>query len=382
MLGNIFSVRKAAVYSQDTVDILRLIRSENVGPRTFCQLINLFGSAGKALENIEDFSLKGGKKKPIKIYSKESAEAEIEKLEKFGAYLITYKDYNYPQLLTHIFDFPPVLTYKGDITLLNSEKIISIVGARNCSINGKFFTTNLVEQLVSNGYITVSGLARGIDTAVHKASLKNTVAVIAGGIDHIYPQENDKLYKKLTEESLVLSELPIGSSPLAKHFPQRNRIIAGMSLATIVIEAGLKSGSLLTANFAIENNRDVFSVPGFPLDPRYSGSNRLIKQGAYLLETVEDILMNIMIYSKIKNSLKENKHINDHFMLTKLDKNLSIKDTDREVIINLLSSTAVTYDMIKCETKLPLSVIYTICLELELAGRIIRVPGNKISLIY
>lgn len=277
MLENLFVNNKAPAYSDETIDILRLIRSENVGPKTFFNLVKFFGSASCALENVQDFSVKGGRSKPIKLYSKDSALKELRELEKNNSYLITYKDQNYSELLLQIPDFPPVLSYKGNISLLNHEKIIAIVGARNSSVNGKAFAAKLSKDLVKAGYITVSGLARGIDSSVHSSSLDHTIAVIAGGTDHIYPPENKTLYEEIAKNGLILAELPIGSKPLSQHFPQRNRIISGLALATIVIEAGIKSGSLITANFALEQNRDVFAVPGFPLDPICIGSNQLIK---------------------------------------------------------------------------------------------------------
>ncbi len=179
------------------------------------------------------------------------------------------------------------------------------------------------------GYVTVSGLARGIDTAVHEADVSKTIAVLAGGIDHIYPPENKKLYEKIENEGLLIAELPIGSKPLSQHFPQRNRIISGLSLATIVIEAGLKSGSLITANFALEQNRDVFSVPGFPMDPRCMGSNKLIKDGAYLLESSKDITAHITSANKLKKCFEDSQNCSNSFRNSSQGLSVDIKDTDR-----------------------------------------------------
>lgn len=383
MLANLFTHRqKDSAYSEETIDILRLIRSENVGPKTFTQLIKLFGSAKKALGHVEDFSVKGGRAKPIKVFSKELVEKELDQLSKNNAYLLTYKDFNYSQLLLQIHDFPPVISYKGRVELLNSEKTVAIVGSRNSSMNGRAFASKLSAELVASGYTTISGLARGIDTAVHQASGTQNIAVIAGGIDHIYPSENAKLFEKLEKEALIIAELPVGSKPLSQHFPQRNRIISGLSLATIVIEAGLKSGSLITANYALEQNREVFSTPGFPLDPRCMGSNKLIKDGAYLLESSADIINNITSYKKLKQSLEECSGFNDNFKLPVNSDNLDITKHDRELVITLLSASPITYEALANETMLAMPVIYTICLELELAGKISRHVGNRISLIY
>lgn len=381
MLKTLLAREKPPAYSQETIDILRLIRSQNVGPKTFSNLIKLFGSAGVALENIEEFSVKGGRAKPIKPYSASDAEKEIEALEKNKSFLLTYKDIKYSDLLMQIHDFPPVITYKGNIELLSNETI-AIVGARNSSINSRTFAKKISKELISEGYVTVSGLARGIDTAVHEADTSKTIAVVAGGVDYIYPPENKKLYEKIADQGLIIAELPVGSKPLSQHFPQRNRIISGLSIATIVIEAGLKSGSLITANFALEQNRDVFAVPGFPMDPRCMGSNKLIKDGAYLLESSKDITANVTSIKKLKKSFEDSQNCSNNFRASSHGGSVNIKDTDRDVIISLLSSSPVTYESIADETNFSLPVIYTICLELELAGRIIRHPGNKISLIY
>ena len=382
MLSNLFVRDKTPDYSEETIDILRLIRSENVGSKTFFHLIKLFGSASKALEKIGEFSVKGGRPKPITVFSLSAAKKEIDDLKKNGASLITYKDFNYSQLLLQIHDFPPILSYKGNITLLNSPKTIAIVGARNSSINSRSFASKFAKELVEQGCVTVSGLARGVDTAVYEASGDSTIAVIAGGIDHIYPQENKELFERISNRALLLAELPIGSKPLSQHFPQRNRIISGLALAAVIVEASLKSGSLITANYALEQNREIFAVPGFPLDPRCMGTNRLIKDGAYLLESSADIISNMATYQKLKKSLEETQNSSNNFKLPIGDDNLAIRESDRQVVVKLLSSSPVTFELLSQETKLSLPVIYTICLELELAGRVARHVGNKISLIY
>jgi len=383
MLENLFVNNKAPAYSNETIDILRLIRSENVGPKTFFNLIKFFGSATRALENVEDFSVKGGRSKPIKVYSKDSALKELKELEKNNSYLITYKDLDYSELLLQIPDFPPVLSYKGNISLLNYEKIIAIVGARNSSVNGKAFAAKLSKDLVKAGYVTVSGLARGIDSAVHSSSLGHTIAVIAGGIDHIYPPENKALDEEIAKNGLLLAELPIGSKPLSQHFPQRNRIISGLALATIVIEAGMKSGSLITANFALEQNRDVFAVPGFPLDPRCMGSNQLIKNGAYLLESVDDIVINVISKDKFQKKLEEKtSYFNNMSLYMGNNSNIQVTDRNRAAVVELLSASEVTFEAVAQQLQLELPILYTIFLELELAGKITRSTGNKISLIY
>jgi len=225
-------------------------------------------------------------------------------------------------------------------------------------------------------------LARGVDTAAHQANISKTIAVIAGGIDHIYPPENSKLYEQIAADGLIIAELPIGSKPIGQHFPQRNRLISGLSLGTVVIEASLKSGSLITARSALDQNREIFAVPGFPLDPRCQGTNKLIKEGAHLVESLQDIILNLPNYEKIKKVLEDSAYGSDNFKILGSSHVNQINDNMRKSVIELLSSTPVDFDCLVQETRLPLQIIYTIILELELAGRIVRYPGNKISLIY
>lgn len=379
MLNKLFtSTSNSVSYSSDVIDTLRLIRSENVGPKTFFALIKFFGSASKALENIAEFSVRGGRAKPINIFSKELAEKEIESLNKSGAKIISYNDPSFSKLLKHIPDCPPMLTYKGNRDLFNSRSV-AIVGARNASINGKAFASQISSELSRNNISVVSGLARGIDTAAHVKALPNTIAVIAGGIDHIYPPENSKLFMEIADKGLVIAELAIGSVPLGKHFPQRNRIISGLSTAVVVVEAGIQSGSLITAKFALEHNREVFAVPGFPLDPRSQGGNRLIKEGAHIVESTEDLLQNLPNFDDNSYGLLDKAKDQIDFREIKIDYAL-LNSSNRTLIKESLSSTPVEFEDIIQETDLPIQVIYTILLELELAGLIIRHPGNKFSL--
>ncbi len=381
MLKELFSAPKIS-YDIEIINILRLIRSENIGPKTFFSLIKLFGDAATAIDNAPDFSLRGGKSKPIKIFSKSDAEKELELLEKDNAKIITYKSPEYSKLLLEIYDPPPILSYKGNIELLNHNKCVAIVGARNASANGRSFAHKIANDLVKEGYITISGLARGIDSSVHQAAISQTIGVIAGGIDHIYPPENKKLFENLAEEGLILAELPIGSTPLGKHFPQRNRIISGLALGVVIVEASLKSGSLITAKFALEQNREIFAVPGFPLDPRCQGTNKLIREGAYLVESVDDIVANLPQYEEFMK--KDDGLFKDFVELgtvnTRYVKEPSQKE--RTAILELLSAVPIDFEYLQKETELPLPIIYTVILELELAGKAIRHAGNKISLVY
>ncbi len=380
MFKELFLGEKKSTYTQETLDILKLARSENVGHRTFFALIKLFGNAKSALENIEEFSLRGGRSKPIKIYTQASVESELQMLAKNKAHLIAYNSANYSYLLSQINDYPPILSYKGNIKLLSDPNCIAIVGSRNASINGRSFTSNIAKKMIEMGYNIVSGLARGIDTAAHLVDISKTIAVIAGGIDNIYPQENHRLYQKIAEEGLIIAELPVGTSPLAQHFPQRNRIISGLSLATIVVEANLKSGSLITAKFALEQNREVFAVPGFPLDPRAQGTNKLIKQGAHLLESYEDIVDNLPNYNSLKQSIYDSS--NDNFKTIESKELHKTDNSMRQEIMALLSVTPIGLEDLLKATDFSMQIIYIILLELELAGKIIRHSGNRFSLIF
>jgi DNA processing protein len=214
MLKELFLGKNPAEsYSKETIDILRLIRSENVGPKTFFNLIKLFGNASIALENVEEFSIRGGRSKPIKVFSLNDVKKELDLLAKNNAKIVTYQSSEYSRLLLEISDFPPILSYKGNINLLNHEKSIAIVGARNASVNGRAFALKIARELIETGHSVVSGLARGVDTAAHQANISKTIAVIAGGIDHIYPPENSKLYEQIAADGLIIAELPIGSKP-------------------------------------------------------------------------------------------------------------------------------------------------------------------------
>ena len=271
MLNKILN-RSQNSLDKNKINILRLIRTDGIGPKTFYNIINYYGDATKAIEHLPEF-YKRINKKPQEIAKIDDAEKEIAELHKIGADMVCYNEDSYPKLLLQISDPPPVLSYKGRLNLANMN-CASIVGARNCSISGKQLTAQLASGLKSADINVVSGLARGIDTAAHEAALPSTIAVIAGGIDNIYPPVIHKLDEKFSKDGLIFAELKICSVPLAMHFPQRNRIISGLSLATIIVEAGLNSGSLITAKFAMEQNREIFACPGFPLDPRSKGSNK------------------------------------------------------------------------------------------------------------
>ncbi len=274
----------------ERLDWLRLIRSENIGPITFWQLLDRFGSAARALEALPDLAKRGGRAKPVRIMSEAKAVEEWERHDALGARLLALGDPDYPQALAAAHPPPPLLSVRSR-TELFARPAIAIVGARNASALGRRLADTLARDLGEEGITIVSGLARGIDRAAHEGALHSgTAAVLAGGIDHVYPPEHEDLAAAIAERGLLISEMPFGFSPQARHFPRRNRIVSGLSLGVVVVEAATRSGSLITARMALEQGREVFAVPGSPLDPRARGSNSLLRQGAVLTECAEDVL--------------------------------------------------------------------------------------------
>jgi DNA processing protein len=262
------------------LDWLRLIRTESVGPRTFRALINRHGSAGAALEALPEVSRRAGR--PVTPFSLAEAEREMVAARRIGVRFIALGEKDYPAALQAIDSAPPLLGVRGEAAVL-AKSFVGIVGSRNASALGMKFTHRLAQELGGEGYGIASGLARGIDTAAHESSLDTgTVAVMAGGPDYIYPPQNEGLFHRIIERGAIISEMPVGYEPRARDFPRRNRLVSGLSLGIVVIEAAKGSGSLITARFALEQGREVFAVPGSPLDPRASGTNALIREGATL----------------------------------------------------------------------------------------------------
>jgi DNA processing protein len=356
---------------------LRLFRTENVGPITFYQLIENFGTAQKAIEALPSLARRGGRLKNVSVYDAGNAIAEMEALEKIGGKMIFAAENAYPLALSAIDDAPPVLSVLGNSKILNLPSI-GMVGARNASLNGKKFAEKIARDLGEAGQIVVSGLARGIDTSAHTGALPfGTVACVAGGADVIYPPENAKLYEQIKFEGCIVAESPLGMEPMAKHFPKRNRIISGLSSGVVIVEATLKSGSLITARLAAEQGRDVYAIPGHPFDPRASGPNKLIQDGATLVQTADDILHNIRDYSATRQTLSEG------FQTGWAPADLSENDAEevRDIILQNLSSTPVTVDELVRNCHLTVPAAQMVLLELELAGRIQRLPANRIVLL-
>ena len=271
------------------LDWLRLIRTEGVGPRTFRKLVNHFGSAAEALRELPGLARQRGVAVP-RIATVAQAEREIEQAARLGAGFVATGEADYPVPLAAIADAPPLIALRGDRRCLAAPSV-AVVGSRNASAAGQQFARSLAAGLGRAGYVVVSGLARGIDAQAHEASLATgTVAVLAGGLEHPYPPEHVALLERLVETGIALSEMPIGWEPRGRDFPRRNRLVSGLSLGIVLIEAARKSGSLITARFALEQGREVMAVPGSPLDPRAEGTNDLIRQGATLVTGIEDVL--------------------------------------------------------------------------------------------
>src|SRR5215217_2389203 len=273
----------------DAVARLRLIRSENIGPITFFQLIARFGSAQAAIDAIPDLAARGGGRAP-RLVPKSQIEREMEEVERLGARYLFLGQPPYPPLLAELEAAPPALIVKGHVALLD-RPAVAIVGARNASAAACRYARQLAQTLGAAGPVIVSGLARGIDTAAHDGAIDSgTIGVIAGGIDIFYPPENEARQRAIAERGLLVAEQAPGVEPRARHFPYRNRIIAGLALGTVVVEAAPRSGSLITARYAAEAGREVMAVPGSPLDPRAQGCNQLIREGATLIQNADDVL--------------------------------------------------------------------------------------------
>ena len=359
--------------SADLIARIRLIRSPSIGPVTFRQLLARFGSAEAALAAVPDLAARGGGKAPA-IASEAIAQAEMAKVEKFGARYLALGQGLYPRLLGELGDAPPLLIVRGDLGLLERQAV-GIVGARNASAAACRFARGLAHDLGQEGLSVVSGLARGIDAAAHDGAMESgTVGVVAGGIDVFYPPENEERQRAMFERGLVIAEMPPGTEPRARHFPYRNRIIAGLSVGTVVIEAAPKSGSLITARLAAEAGREVMAVPGSPLDPRAQGCNQLIRDGATLVQTAADVLETIRpLDSRVRSG-------GAPFEPPPAVAGGEADADARRVVEELLGPSPVPIDELVRQSGLPSGAVQLVLLELDLAGRLDRHAGGKVSL--
>ena len=366
----------ATLSSRERVDWLRLIRTRNVGPATFASLMAQFGSAARAIEALPELARRGGRHSAISIAGKAEAEAELAAAARLGARYIASCEPEYPPALAASEAPPPLLCVKGAAHLLQ-RPTVAIVGARNASAAGIRMARDLAHALGQNGLLIASGLARGIDTAAHNGALESgTAAVLAGGIDVIYPPQNEALHHRIGEIGVLVCELPPGAQPQARHFPQRNRIISGISQGVIVIEAAPQSGSLITARFAGEQGREVFVVPGSPLDPRSRGGNALIRQGATLVQTADDVME--ALQPLLRTPFAEPDH-QPPYSPPVLD--MRLIDRARPEILEMLGPTPVEIDELVRQSGLSAAAIAVLLLELDLAGRLERLPGQRVALI-
>jgi DNA processing protein len=361
---------RVAADDVDTIARLRLIRTPGVGPVGYQQLIARFGGAAAAVEAVPSLARRGGGAAPA-VPPVEAARHELAAIARAGARPLFLGDPDYPALLAELDNAPPMMVVRGDLSLLG-RPTVAIVGARNASALACRFARQLGHELAAAGATVVSGLARGIDTAAHVGSLPATVGVIAGGIDIAYPPENDRLQEEIATRGLLVAEQPPGTEPRARHFPYRNRIIAGLAQATVVVEAAPKSGSLITARLAGEAGREVMAVPGHPLDPRAQGCNGLIREGATLIQGAADVME----------------------LLRPLDPRMvrspptgfaaapaaDATDSERAAVTDLLGPVAVPVDEVIRQSGVAPAIVQIVLLELELAGRLERHAGARVSL--
>ncbi len=357
--------------TDDLIDRLRLVRSPGIGPITFRQLIARFGNAGAALAAVPDLARRGGGRSP-NLFSRADAEREIEQVDKHGARYLVLGQGLYPRLLAELDDAPPLLMAKGQLALLK-RTAVAIVGARNASAAACRFARGLAHGLGQQDAVVVSGLARGIDSAAHDGALDSgTIGVVAGGVDVFYPPENEERQTAIAERGLVLAEMPPGTEPRARHFPYRNRIIAGISLGTVVVEAAPRSGSLITARLATEAGREVMAVPGSPLDPRAQGCNQLIRDGATLVQSAADVMEAIRPFQgrvEAPAAPYESEQLAGE-----------AEEPPTREVEELLGPSPVPVDEIIRLSGAPSGAVQMALLELDLAGRLDRHAGGKVSL--
>lgn len=364
----------------DRIDHLRLVRTDGVGPITYRRLIERYRTPAAALDALPKLARAGGRASAPKILAAAEAEREVERTAALGGRMIFLGEPDYPPLLAMMDDAPPCLIVAGEAALA-SRRCVAAVGGRNASANGQRMAENLAAELAAT-VVVVSGLARGIDTAAHRGAMRTgrTIAVIAGGIDQPYPVENAELHRQIAVSDLVISEAPVGTVPQARHFPRRNRIIAGLSLGVVVVEAALRSGSLITARIAQEVGREIFAVPGSPLDPRARGGNDLIRQGAILVETAADVLDNLPLEVAAVRAprLSLNEPQSDF-----MDEPIAgFNETEaRAEVLSLLSPEPTMVDDLMRRCHLSASVTMAVLLELELGGRVETLSGSRVALL-
>ncbi len=363
---------------EQRLDWLRLIRSDNVGPRTFHDLVEYYGGVRAALAALPGLARRGGSARPIRVCSPEQAEAELRAARATGVEFFTLGEPGYPDRLQMIDDPPPVVAMRGKIDIL-LRPLVAIVGSRNASAAGMKFTERMARDLGDAGYVIVSGLARGIDAAAHRASVgTGTIAVLAGGHDRIYPPEHVSLLENLLMEGVAISEMPFAWEPRAHDFPRRNRIISGLSVGVIVVEAARRSGSLITARLAGEQGREVFVVPGSPLDPRNEGTNGLLKQGAIPVTEAADV---IAVIEPILGRGPVLPSAQEPPQEALASAHTEPGADERARLVSLLGPTPVLIDDLVRLARASPTTVRSVLLELEIAGRLARHGAGLVSLL-
>lgn len=363
---------------QKLISYIQLINTSGIGPVNFKKIVARYGNAEKALEEL---ALKR------KIFPKAKAEEELMTAEIKKVQIITIEDELYPYNLKQIEDAPPILYALGDVSLLKNDNMLAVVGSRNASLSARKLAEQIAADIAKQNIIVVSGMARGIDAAAHTGALRangKTIAVVGTGVDVVYPKENEKLYQELAKNGLVLSEYPFHTQPQASNFPRRNRIVSGLSKGILVVEAGVQSGSLITAHQALEQGRDVYAVPGAPYDGRASGCNKLLKDGAVLVESAEDILENFN-FSQVEFVL-EKAHKSETADLfeysldnAKNNSDISEENDEHSKLLSLISESGEGVDELIRASGLPTEQVLIMLMELELEDKIIRLPGNRVA---
>ncbi len=363
---------------------LRLARTNGVGPVLYRRLMQRFGGAEAALAELPAIAARAGRSGPMEIPTPGSVRREMDAIAKRGGMMLFVDTPQYPEFLALLDDAPAVISVLGDPT--HFHKIgVALVGARNASANGMTFASRLAQELAGRDVAVVSGLARGIDGAAHKGALKSgeTIACIAGGLDQPYPSEHAALQDEIAERGLVVAEAPLGTAPQARHFPRRNRVIAGLSLGVVVVEAALRSGSLITARLAQEEGRELFAVPGSPLDPRCHGSNALLRAGAHVTENAEDILSNLPDHPLREGILRDPLFAREPVaaLVAPPDIARAAHPDTLSAVWGLLGAAPCAVDDLFAHCQFSPSEVRAALLDLELAGRVETLPGGKIALL-
>jgi DNA processing protein len=373
----------------EALDRLRLTRAEGVGPVAYRRLLSRYRTASAALEALPALARAGGRQTPPAIPSTTDAAREMAAVQRLGARFIFAGQPEYPPLLALLDDAPAAIAVLGDPTLL-AARAVALVGGRNASANGQRMAEDLAAELAQS-LVVVSGLARGIDAAAHAGALRTgcTVAAVAGGLDMPYPPEHADLQRRIADGGAVVSEAPLGTAPQARHFPRRNRIIAGPALGVVVVEAALRSGSLITARLAQEAGRELFAVPGSPLDPRSRGANDLIRQGAHLTETAADVLENLPDHPQ-REGLSRSPLFARGAVTGAAEPPPAWQEppeesvdllTARMQVIDLLGTSPTAVDDVVRRCQFSAAAVMAVLLELELAGRIQALPGSRVALL-